>query len=174
MDTRSRGRRASAWTPESLIAATPEPAAASIFEEPASMSPSLLAVLLYAALTLLLLISIAAMRARLVITRQRAADAFTPAGDDVSPFSGRLCRAHANCCENLPVFGALVATAVLSSHSDITDPTALWVLAARAGQTVTHLGSGRRRAIRLRFLFMLVQIAMQTMWVVHLLRVSVQ
>lgn len=138
------------------------------------MSPSLLAALLYAALTLLLLMTIAALRATLVITRQRAADAFTPAGDDVSPFSGRLCRAHANCCENLPVFGVLVVTAALSGHADITDPTALWVFAARVGQTVTHLGSGRRRAIRLRFLFMVVQIALLTTWAARLLWVAVQ
>ncbi|AOF80387.1 MAPEG family protein [Methyloversatilis sp. RAC08] len=138
------------------------------------MSPSLLAMLLYATLTLLLLVAIAALRTTLVVTRQRAADAFTPAGDDVSPFSGRLCRAHANCCENLPVFAALVLAAALSGHAGITDSTALWVFAARVGQTVTHLSSGRRRAIRLRFLFMLVQIALLTSWVVRLLWVSVQ
>jgi len=34
---------------------------------------------------------------------------------------------------------------------------------------VAHLSSGRRRAIRLRFLFMVVQIALQTTWVVRLL-----
>ncbi|WP_018228503.1 MAPEG family protein [Methyloversatilis universalis] len=137
------------------------------------MSPSLLAALLYGALTLSLLVAIAVMRFWLVITRQRTPDAFSPAGDDVSPFSGRLCRAHANCCENLPLFGVLVATAALAGHADITDGSALWVVAARFGQSVAHLSSGRRRAIRLRFLFMLVQIALQTAWVVRLLLVSV-
>ena len=124
------------------------------------MSPSLLALLLYAALTLALLIAIAVMRFWLVLTRQRTPEAFSPAGDDVS---------HANCCENLPLFGALVATALLGGHAGITDGSALWGVAARAGQSVAHLSSGRRRAIRLRFLFMVVQIALQTTWVVRLL-----
>lgn len=133
------------------------------------MSPSLLALLLYAALTLALLIAIAVMRATLVVTRKRPADAFSPAGDDVSPFSGRLCRAHANCCENLPVFGALVGVALLSGHAEVSDGTALWVLAARVGQTAAHLASGRRRVIHWRFRFMVIQIVLQAMWGVRLL-----
>ncbi|WP_374341673.1 MAPEG family protein [Methyloversatilis sp.] len=138
------------------------------------MSPSLLALVLYAALTLMLLIAIAVMRLWLVVTRQRSPDAFSPAGDDVSPFSGRLCRAHANCCENLPLFGALVAAAALSGHAGITDGAALWLVAARAGQIAAHLTSNRRRVIRLRFLCMLVQVVLQSTWIVRLLLASVQ
>lgn len=138
------------------------------------MSPSLFAAVLYAALTLSLLLAIGVMRARLVITRRRSADNFSPAGDDVSPFSGRLCRAHANCCENLPVFAVLIAVAYFTGHAGITDGTALWVLAARLSQTTAHLVSGRPRAIRWRFRFMVMQIVLQATWVARLLLLSVQ
>ncbi|HEY9193510.1 MAG TPA: MAPEG family protein, partial [Methyloversatilis sp.] len=82
-----------------------------------------------------------------------------------------LCRAHANCCENLPVFGALVLTAVITGHAAITDPGALWVLAARVGQSTSHLVSGRGRAIAVRFGCLVLQIGIQAVWIVRLLLV---
>jgi len=61
------------------------------------MSISLLALLLYATWTLLLLAGIAALRVAKTLSGERRANQFSPSGEDVSPFSGRLCRAHANC-----------------------------------------------------------------------------
>lgn len=132
------------------------------------MTTSLLALVLYAGWTLILLSMIAAMRFHLSITGQRAPSQFAPGGDDVSPFSGRLCRAHANCCENLPIFAALIAAALIAGHAEITDGLALWVVAARVGQSVTHLISIRSRAILVRFLFMVVQVAIELWWCVAL------
>lgn len=133
------------------------------------MSPSVLALLLYAGWTLMLLTAIALMRCWLVLVRHRPVHAFVPSGDDVSPFSGRLCRAHANCCENLPVFGALVLTAMITGHTQITDPAALWVLAARIGQSTSHLLSGKGHAVTVRFACLILQIGIQTVWIVRLL-----
>jgi uncharacterized MAPEG superfamily protein len=129
------------------------------------MSHSLLALLGYAAWTLLLLTAIAALRTTLVLQRKRRANAFSPAGDDVSPFSGRLCRAHANCVENLPVFAAIVIAASIAGRGDITDPLALWVLAARIGQSTVHLWSLSRRAITWRFGFLVAQVLVLVWWV---------
>ncbi len=66
------------------------------------MSSSASALLGYAAWTLALLGGIAVLRSALTLSGRRAANRFAVSGDDVSPFSGRLCRAHANCYESLP------------------------------------------------------------------------
>lgn len=133
------------------------------------MPSSVLALLLYAGWTLTLLTAIALMRCWLVLMQRRPVHAFVPSGDDVSPFSGRLCRAHANCCENLPVFGALVLTAMITGHTQITDPAAMWVLAARIGQSTSHLVSGKGHAVTVRFACLLLQIGIQAVWIVRLI-----
>ena len=103
------------------------------------MSASATALTGFAAWTLLMVISIGLLRASLVLSGRRASNQFDPGGADVSPFSQRLCRVHANCYENLPVFGALIAVALVTGRHGLTDPLAMWVLYARIGQSVVHL-----------------------------------
>lgn len=103
------------------------------------MNTSAIALLGYAAWTLLLLGGIAVLRGALTVSGQRAANSFAISGEDVSPFSARLCRAHANCYENLPAFASIVLLAIVSGNAHITDPLALWALAARIGQSTAHL-----------------------------------
>lgn len=134
-----------------------------------TLSPSLLALLLYAGWTLALLLMIAALRTTLVMQRKRKINAFAPSGDDVSPFSGRLCRAHANCVENLPIVGAVIVVAHLTHQTSVTDPLALWLVAARIGQSTAHLVSLRRRVILVRFGFFAAQVLIVASWVVQLL-----
>ncbi|MCW7536741.1 MAPEG family protein [Aquabacterium sp. A7-Y] len=133
-----------------------------------AFSPSLLAVLGYAGWTFSLLIGIAWMRASLVLRGRRRANSFGPWGDDVSPFSARLCRAHANCVENLPVFVAVILAAVGAGRSDITDPLALGFLAARIAQSGVHLWSVSSRAVAWRFAFMVAQMLVLCFWLVRL------
>ncbi len=116
-----------------------------------------------------LLGGIALLRSYYTLAKGRYANSFKTTGEDVSAFSARLCRAHANCYENLPIFAALVAVAAFSGHSALTDPLALWVLAARVGQSSVHLISTRNRAVMLRFSLLMVQWLMQLVWVVRLL-----
>ena len=59
------------------------------------MPLSLTALLGFVAWTLLLVLAIASICSVLVLKGRQAND-FTPGGADVSPFSARLCRAHAN------------------------------------------------------------------------------
>ena len=132
---------------------------------------SMLALLGYAAWTMVLLAGIAVLRSTLVVTQKRRVNSFLPTGVDVSPFAGRLCRAHANCVENLPIFASLILVAVSTGHASLTDSLALWVLAARVGQSVVHLVSTRNRAVLLRFTFFVVQLGVQAMWVVQLLQI---
>jgi uncharacterized MAPEG superfamily protein len=132
------------------------------------MSPSALALIGYAAWTLLLLVAIILFRTVLVLKNGYASNSFAPWGEDVSPFSARLCRAHANCYENLAVFAALILLAMVTGHGEITDPLARWVLAARVAQSVVHLISTSEMAVNVRVTFLLVQLGIEAYWIVQL------
>jgi uncharacterized MAPEG superfamily protein len=81
----------------------------------------------------------------------------TPHGPD---WYRRLMRAHANCVENLPLFAAVVLVGHVAGVRDPLFSTLSEVyLAARVGQTVAHISSGRSLVINVRFTFFLVQIA---------------
>jgi uncharacterized MAPEG superfamily protein len=114
--------------------------------------------------TLLLLISIAMMRTGATLTAGRDANSFTPDGDDLSPFSGRLCRAHANCYEFLPFALAAMLYAVATDQTAVTNGLALIVLAARLGQSIVHILSKSNLAVMLRFAFLLPQIGIVLYW----------
>jgi hypothetical protein len=53
------------------------------------------------------------------------------ANEGLLPFMQRLARAHATCIEGLPIFGGLLAIAIMASRTAITDPLAFWLLGAR-------------------------------------------
>lgn len=133
------------------------------------MEHSLLALLLYVTWTLLLLGGIALLRVSVTLAGKRAANAFAVFGEDVSPFSARLCRAHANCYENLPIFAGLLLVAAVSGNAAITAPLALWAVVARVGQSTVHLLSTSIGAVQLRFLFFLALWLIQAWWAVLLL-----
>lgn len=132
------------------------------------MSPSALALVGYAAWTLLLAIVILSHRTLLVFAKKRPANSFSPGGEDVSPFSARLCRAHANCYENLPIFGALILLALVTDHAAITDPLARWVLVARVAQSSVHLVSTSEIAVTVRGTLYWLQLGVLAYWVVQL------
>lgn len=136
------------------------------------MTPSSLALVLYAAWTLLLLIAIAALRTSETLARRRPRNGFAVFGEDVSAFSERLCRAHANCYENLPAFATLALVAITSGRGHVTDPLALWLVSARVGQSVTHLISTRDWALNLRFVFFVAQMLVPLWWAVSLMRLA--
>jgi uncharacterized MAPEG superfamily protein len=71
----------------------------------------------------------------------------------------RAMRAHFNCVENLPVFGAIVYCATAAgARSSLLGPLALLVLAARIAQTTVHLSVLQTNtAVSVRFSFFLIQ-----------------
>jgi len=73
----------------------------------------------------------------------------------------RAVRAHANCVENLPVYGAIVLAAFVARvDTSVLDALALALLAARIGQTLTHtLFAETNSTVLIRFLFFLTQLA---------------
>jgi uncharacterized MAPEG superfamily protein len=105
-----------------------------------------------------------AIRTYLVVTGKVAANGFTPDNVGLSPFMQRLARAHANCIEGLPIFGGLMAIAIMTSKTGITDPLASWSLGARIVQSIIHLISTSSTAVRLRFTAFAVQMATAIYW----------
>jgi uncharacterized MAPEG superfamily protein len=132
------------------------------------MSPSALALTGYVAWSLLLTVGIITYRTGLFLTKQHAANGFAPDGSDCGPFSERLCRAHANCYENLPMFASLILLALFTGNGAITDPLARWALVARVAQSVTHLISVSELAVTIRVTLFSVQLAIMAYWVFQL------
>jgi uncharacterized MAPEG superfamily protein len=72
----------------------------------------------------------------------------------------RAIRAHANCVENLPVYGAIVVAIVATGISSSTlDMLAVVLLIARVFQTIVHIAFKQTTVITsIRFGFFFVQI----------------
>lgn len=124
------------------------------------MSIPVAALLAFAVWTIALLaFTIGVVRWGLIFTGKAELKSFPGDEPHGSPFYRRATRAHANCIENLPVFGAIVLAAEASgTHSPTLDALAVAVVAARVCQTSTHLASGSNTAIGIRFSFLMMQL----------------
>jgi len=88
-----------------------------------------------------LIFPIGVYRWNLILRGTRGIHSFRADASEGADWYRRAMRAHANCVENLPVFGALVALAsVTGTASTPLDVLACVVIAARFGQTITHVG----------------------------------
>ena len=112
----------------------------------------------------LLLVMMETIRTYLVVTGKVAANGFTPDNSGLSPFMQRIARAHANCIEGLPIFGGLLAIAIMTSRTGITDPLASWFLGARIVQSIINLVSTSPTAGSLRFTAFTIQMAIGVYW----------
>jgi len=128
------------------------------------VSTSALALLGYATWTLTLIILIVLYRSSFIMAKKRAANEFCPDGSDVSEFSNRLCRAHANCVENLPIFAAIILFAIVTRQADVTNSLALVVVFARIAQSVVHLISASAQAVMLRATLFMIQLGVMAWW----------
>lgn len=126
------------------------------------MTTPLGALLFFALWTLgLVLVGIGPYRVGMVLTGRARPNAF-PSGTPHGPeWYQRVNRAHANCVENLPVFGAVVGVGHAVGLTGGTFGTlAVAVCAARVGQSVAHVSSGRSLAVNVRFAFFLIQVGL--------------
>jgi uncharacterized MAPEG superfamily protein len=110
---------------------------------------------------LLVLFGIGLPRVSAVLTKKARANSFradVPHGTDRYQ---RTMRAHLNSVENLPVFAALVLLGSLNGldHDSLFQTVAIVVLPARILQSVSHIASGRNRAVLARFTFFSIQLA---------------
>ena len=116
----------------------------------------------FAAWTLLLLVvTVGTYRWSHILTGRRRIADFRADGSDGEDWYLRGTRAHANCIENLPVFGAIVF-ALQAAHAvgPGIDLLAATVLAARIVQSLVHVcWRVSDRTVSLRFSFYLVQAA---------------
>lgn len=127
-------------------------------------SPSVAALVGLIAWTLFLLVLMEALRCRLVLTKTIEANRFRPDNANLSPFMQRLARAHANCIEGFPIFAGLLIVALLTQKTGITDPLALWLLAARLAQSCFHMASNSMLFANARFAALVVQVVIAAFW----------
>jgi uncharacterized MAPEG superfamily protein len=81
----------------------------------------------------------------------------------------RLYRAHVNAVENLPLFAAVVlVAAVVGRDGPALDALAIAYLAARVGQSVSHVSPGAGLRFNVRFGFFVAQLACLAGYVVIL------
>jgi uncharacterized MAPEG superfamily protein len=133
------------------------------------MGNTALALTGFVAWTLALLILMEAIRSYMVLSGKVPSNGFQPDNANLSPFMQRLARAHLNCLEGLPVFGGLMAIALMTEKTAVTDPLALWLLLARIVQSCIHLASLGIWAVNFRFAAFFVQIAIGVWWSLRLL-----
>lgn len=132
------------------------------------MHHTAIALYAYVSWTLLMLVLLGGLRVYNVMAKGKPANSFSPQGDDVSAYSARLCRVHANCYESFPVFGGLLILSLLTDLTQITDGLALVAVAARVGQSLVHLVSTSVMAVNVRFAFFLAQLVIWVYWAVAL------
>jgi uncharacterized MAPEG superfamily protein len=128
------------------------------------MSSSAYALTAFVSWALFLLVLMEVIRTYLVVTGKVPANGFTPENAGLSPFLQRLARAHANCIEGLPIFGGLLAIAIITSRTGITDPLAYEFVGARIVQSIIHLISTVSIMVSLRFTAFAVQMGIGVYW----------
>ncbi len=132
------------------------------------MTPSLIALCAFALWTSLLVFSLANVR---VLTSQRSGrpvNSFRPDGTDLEGFGSRLTRAHLNCVEFLPIFGAVILAAAAAGKGAVTDGLAMTVFYARVGQSIVHIASTSVPAVLARATLFVVQLAITAWWAFQL------
>jgi len=94
-----------------------------------------------------------------ILTRKQEIASFRADRVEGAEWYQRAMRAHANCVENLPVYGAIVLALVASGvASRGIDALAVILLAARVAQTTVHVALPQTNpVVAVRFAFFLVQ-----------------
>ena len=125
------------------------------------MTPPVYSLLAFAIWTYLLLFStVGWYRWSRILTGRAPISSFKAVNPQGSDWYLRAMRAHANCVENLPVFGAVVFSihAAEISNSSI-NALAVIVPVARIGQTLVHVALPEKNStVSLRFMFFLTQV----------------
>lgn len=120
--------------------------------------------------TILLVVALVLYRTRLVILTQKAANSFSPTGEDLSAIGTRLTRSYANCTEFVPLMLGLLLFAIATGQTEVTDGLAYFVLGARIAHSSLHIASGKPVAVSVRSLLFWVQITISLYWVMILTR----
>ena len=133
------------------------------------MSPTLVALVGFATWTVLLVFGLAGLRVVIAQRTKKELNTFAADGSDLDGLGQRWTRAHLNCLEMLPIFGAVALAAVISGNAAVTDPLAIPFLLLRLGQTVVHLLSTSVPFVLIRATLFVGQIAIVLRWAYALL-----
>ena len=128
------------------------------------MSPTLSALVAFALWTAVLVFALAGIR---VLTSQRTGkdvNSFRPDGTDMPGLGERWTRAHLNCLEFLPIFGAVALSAAVAGQTAVTDGLAWIVFYLRVGQSIVHIASTSVPAVLLRATLFVGQLLIVLNW----------
>jgi uncharacterized MAPEG superfamily protein len=126
------------------------------------MTIPVLVLLAFAAWTLLTLFgSVGVYRWSRILTGRASIAEWRADLPQGSEWYQRAMRAHMNCVENLPVYAAVVVALMATSvQSRAVDGLAVTMLAARVGQTVTHIVMPPTNAVTtMRFSLFFLQVS---------------
>lgn len=115
----------------------------------------------FAAWTVLLLVAtIGVYRWSLILTGRAPIRGFRADQVEGADWYRRAMRAHANCIENLPVFGAIVFALYASGvGGPVVDDLSIGILLARVAQSSVHVGLVQTNTVAaVRFAFFFVQV----------------
>jgi uncharacterized MAPEG superfamily protein len=132
------------------------------------MTLALASLLGFVGWTVVLALAIVVWRMLDAVRGARRLTEFTAGVPHGSDMYWRLNRAHLNCIENLPMFGATVLTAHATGTA--VGPLAAAVLVARLCQSLFHLASGRSRVILLRGACYVAQLVLILAMVITIVR----
>ncbi len=132
------------------------------------MTPTATALLGFVSWALLLVMSLGVLRTMATLTGGRAANSFSPSGEDMPGLGKRLTRAHANCYEFLPLAGIVMLYAIATGQTAATDGLALAFLGARIAQSVTQIISTSNSFVLIRFGFFGVQLVILVIWLLKM------
>ncbi len=90
---------------------------------------------------------------------------FAADGRDLDAFGLRVTRALANCLENLAIVAGALLYAIATGQTAVTDGLALIALAARIGQSLTHMASTSVPAVLVRATLFSVQVLAVLYWI---------
>jgi hypothetical protein len=130
------------------------------------MNDTIISLLGYITWVLILLVWLAIYRTLLVAKKKQTVNGFKSDGSNSPAFGEQLARAQGNCVESFAFVGGLMLLALATNSTVITDGLALLMLAARLGQSITHLISTSVLAVQIRFAFFLAQIGICFYWVI--------
>jgi hypothetical protein len=119
---------------------------------------------------LILLLSVGVYRWSHILTGRRAIADFRADGTDGADWYKRATRAHANCIESLPVYGAIVLAAHAAQFDDaLLDRLACTLLIARVIQSLVHISFVQtNKVVSVRFSFFMVQFVCMTWMGIHI------
>jgi hypothetical protein len=118
---------------------------------------------------IILLLSVGVYRWSRILSGRQSIGAFSADGTGGADWYKRATRAHANCIENLPVYGAIVLAARCANVDDpLLDALACVLLTARVVQSLVHISFVQtNRVVSVRFSFFFVQFICMAWMAIH-------